>query len=1465
MKKILLFILMLLISAALVGCGENGGGSDKDGDADSSESGGGGSENGGNSSNDGENDSENDGNSSNNGGESSENNGDDPDENGDSNKDGDEAEEHEHTFADTWSSDELGHWHSPTCGHEDLFFKYSDHVWDDGRVTAEPSCTTLGERTYKCVYCGYEKTASISALKHYEVTDRAVPATCTESGLTEGSHCSRCETVLVPQENIPPLKHKPVDDPLREPTCTEYGFTAGSHCSVCFAFIVKQELIPAKGHTPVPDIAKEPTCTESGLTEGNHCDTCKAVLTVQEEVPPLGHLETVTEGFAATCLSAGLTDGVYCTRCKRTVTEQEAIPAHGHATVIDDEVPATCTESGLTEGSHCGECKKIIKAQEYIAPLGHTEIKLLGYLPTCNKTGLTDGVKCNTCNAILVPMEDIEKTDHTEMIIPAIEPTCLSEGKTEGKCCAVCGIMLLRADPISALGHKAEALEPKTATCAQTGLTRGERCSVCGEITKAQAVIPKLSHEYGAWLERDGRAVRDCSGECGSYEEIESIFAMYNVSSPILTGGRVYKTEITVTAILTNKSQIEIDASLYTLENDFISRAGVNNVKVNMLCLSAEFAVNAIHGNLPGTTSASEFEYTVSGGEVTITDFKGLSTTVVIPAIIENMPVTTIGASAFKDNASVVSVTVPPSVNTIKKECFMDCKSLRELVLSEGLTEIGAGAFSRTAVEAIILPDSLTMLTSGTYASGCFEDCVSLRSVVMGSGLTMIDEDSFRGCTALQSVVIGSSVTLIDIRAFSGCIALSDLSIGERVVEIGASAFAGCTALKGFTLPNGVVTIGSSAFSNCTALESVNIPGNVKTIGSDAFRYCAALSSVTLNEGLVEIHYGAFCGSLIESILIPDSVAVMDSGTLDVGVFEDCLRLRRVVIGSGLSVIDAETFRGCTSLYDVTIGSGVVTISDYAFADCTALESIHIPNNVQNIGDHAFSGCLLLGDVKLGSGLQTIGASAFNACSSLESVTIPSKVVSIGGKAFYGCDSLKDVVIEKGRLKEFGGSVFHKCSNFDRIYYMGNSSDWSKITINETVEYPLDVTPYYYTASAPSDEGNYWYYNANGQKRVWNVRDLSYKAEYYAEEFSDSALANPETSFSAELLSELEADILFKTRIAVWETLHMATDSSWENKLISQKDVYKMIIYDLLVGQVYASFNPFGATEVATVSYFNDFAQYLFDTVDVETLKKIAPTQCDLDELADVFDKVDIMLVVFEIAENAYDALLACARYQAFSDMDESLRDILLAISENTNASGALRSAAKECAECYRTANAQLLAEIAGKELLDSTVDMITQRCMDVIWDTVIKSIFPELDAAMIAAKGILFLGNEFFNIDACNEAYYQLKASVGLESAIRSVMKDHLPDYFRAEIDFKADYYLEVKELYQSSVIMGFDYAAVMLKELSVGIDSALNPEEHARYLSLIASIPSERADMMAAYENFEKEAELAYANYYS
>lgn len=199
------------------------------------------------------------------------------------------------------------------------------HAWDNGTVTKAATCTVNGVRTFSCTACSATRTETILATGHTIVTDAAKAVTCTASGLTEGKHCSVCNTVTVAQQTIPAKGHTEVSDAAKAATCTASGLTEGKHCSVCNVVTKAQQVVPAKGHTEVTDAAEAATCTATGLTKGSHCSVCNTVLKEQTVVPMIAHDYDVTKLVLATSSSNGHCGGVSCQLCGKTLTRATVI------------------------------------------------------------------------------------------------------------------------------------------------------------------------------------------------------------------------------------------------------------------------------------------------------------------------------------------------------------------------------------------------------------------------------------------------------------------------------------------------------------------------------------------------------------------------------------------------------------------------------------------------------------------------------------------------------------------------------------------------------------------------------------------------------------------------------------------------------------------------------------------------------------------------------------------------------------------------------------------------------------------------------------------------------------------------------------------------------------------------------------------------------------------------------------
>lgn len=87
--------------------------------------------------------------------------------------------------------------------------------------------------------------------EHNIVIDPPKPASCSETGLTQGKHCSKCGEIFVSQNTVPKTNHTVVNDAAVNATCISAGKTAGSHCSVCGVVLVAQQSTATIGHNYV--------------------------------------------------------------------------------------------------------------------------------------------------------------------------------------------------------------------------------------------------------------------------------------------------------------------------------------------------------------------------------------------------------------------------------------------------------------------------------------------------------------------------------------------------------------------------------------------------------------------------------------------------------------------------------------------------------------------------------------------------------------------------------------------------------------------------------------------------------------------------------------------------------------------------------------------------------------------------------------------------------------------------------------------------------------------------------------------------------------------------------------------------------------------------------------------------------------------------------------------------------------
>jgi len=366
--------------------------------------------------------------------------------------------------------------------------------------------TAINSAEGPAVRIEWEESGLLSDISIAEDASLTAPAGChlVEISLPEGADEADYAAAI---QNIPAgFLHSAANDPEKEPSCTQSGLTAGSHCTICGKVLTAQQVVPALGHTGLTLEAVVPTCTETGLTEGAYCSVCGETLTAQQIVPALGHMSLTLEAVAPTCMETGLTEGAYCSVCGETLTAQQIVPALGHTSVSLEAVAPTCTETGLTEGAYCSVCGKILTAQQIVPALGHMSVSLEAAAPTCTETGLTEGAYCSVCGEILTAQQIVPALGHMSVFLEAAAPTCTETGLTEGAYCSVCGEILTAQQAVPALGHSfGPWTVVKPASCSEEGIS--VRTCVRDGYTETQPIAATNQH---IWAE--GLTVRQPNG-----------------------------------------------------------------------------------------------------------------------------------------------------------------------------------------------------------------------------------------------------------------------------------------------------------------------------------------------------------------------------------------------------------------------------------------------------------------------------------------------------------------------------------------------------------------------------------------------------------------------------------------------------------------------------------------------------------------------------------------------------------------------------------------------------------------------------------------------------------------------------------------------------------------------------------------------------------------------------------------
>lgn len=277
---------------------------------------------------------------------------------------------------------------------------------------------------------------------------------------------------------------------------------------------------------------------------------------------------------------------------------------------------------------------------------------------------------------------------------------------------------------------------------------------------------------------------------------------------------------------------------------------------------------------------------------VTSSNYEGiLAIPETIEVGVEHYTVTEIGDYAFRENANLLSVTIPITIKKIGNFAFLQCQNLTSIKLGDGLESIGNGAF---------------------------EACYNLQSISFGKRINSIGMDAFLGYSTLNQIYINDlkQWCMIDFKTelsnplyhahhlYLNKKEIKELIIPEGITEIKRYAFIGGSNITSLDIPNGVTKLGSGAFNCCTALAIVNLPESLISIGSDAFQNCSSIVELNIPDGNTEIGQSAF---------------------------QNCSSMEKLKLSNNLQIINQKAFKDCSKLRSITIPPTVELIYQSAF------------------------------------------------------------------------------------------------------------------------------------------------------------------------------------------------------------------------------------------------------------------------------------------------------------------------------------------------------------------------------------------------------------------------------------------------------------------------------------------------------------------------------------------------------